>query len=169
MWGKYIAGHELGKSYTTPAGSFPALWLTPAHVRICYPTSSVCNTGNPELHPFTYPSPRHGERRHKPWKGDGVQVPPRCLPVQSLGAGRGLAWLPRPLVTGNVKAFLTLTVVLSQALVTLFIMFFRSIHFLVWSACNSLFAAEQAVILLPAGQARSGMQRLSCPPETIRL
>lgn len=87
--------------------------------------------------------------------------------MQSLWGG--LARLPRSLVTGNVKAFLTLAVFLLQVLVTLSIMLFTSIHFLVWSACNSPFAAEQAVILPPAEQAHSGTERLSCPPETVGL
>lgn len=52
---------------------------------------------------------------------------------------------------------------------TLSVMLFTSIHFLVWSACNSPFAAEQAVVLPPAGQAHLGTERLSCPPETAGL
>lgn len=41
-------------------------------------------------------------------------------------------------------------------LVTLPITLFRSIHLLGWSACNSPFAAEQAVLLLVRGSLGNG-------------
>lgn len=127
--GVNIVGHMLGKSYTTLAGSFPSSRLPLVLVRICYPSSSVHNTWNPELHPFTYPFPKAWGEEAQPmeWRwGAGVPLWSSCSLISWREVVRecshcvwGLPWLPRSLVTGNVKTFLTLMVFSSEVSVTL--------------------------------------------------